>query len=126
MLSEDQLIEKWGFVFEIIATDKTERKRLEEENLKKEKLVGVLETTGAVCHELNQPLQAILGYSDLLKIEAKDNSKIAERAKKIKDQTENLANIIKKLSTVSKYKTKSYLSNKKILDIDKASIKPVV
>jgi signal transduction histidine kinase len=32
----------------------------------REKLQAVLELAGAVCHELNQPIQAILGHSELL------------------------------------------------------------
>ena len=34
--------------------------------LEEEKLRGVLEMAGAICHELNQPMQAISGYADLL------------------------------------------------------------
>jgi PAS domain S-box-containing protein len=50
----------------IVSHDVTERKRADEERMHREKLQAVLELAGAVCHELNQPIQAILGHSELL------------------------------------------------------------
>ena len=45
--------------------DLTEKNRAARDRFQKEKLQGVLETAGAVCHEMNQPLQTILGYTEL-------------------------------------------------------------
>jgi PAS domain S-box-containing protein len=42
----------------------TWRKEAQEQRIQEEKLKGVIEMAGAVCHELNQPLQAISGYSE--------------------------------------------------------------
>ena len=36
----------------------------EEERVKREKLQAALQTAGAVCHEMNQPLQVIFSMSD--------------------------------------------------------------
>ncbi|MEQ8204397.1 MAG: ABC transporter substrate binding protein, partial [Smithellaceae bacterium] len=46
--------------------DITDRKQAEEERLRGEKLQGVLEMAGTVCHEMNQPMQIISGYSEML------------------------------------------------------------
>ena len=46
--------------------DISEQKQAEQERIKKEKLQGVIEMAGAVCHELNQPMQVVLGISELL------------------------------------------------------------
>ena len=37
----------------------------QQKKIENEKLQGVLEMAGTICHEINQPLQAIIGYSDL-------------------------------------------------------------
>ena len=51
------------------------------------KIQGVLEMAGAVCHEMNQPLQAVAVYLDLIMMEATDkNSKLIERLEAIKEQ----------------------------------------
>ncbi len=39
---------------------------LQAELVEKEKLQGVIEMAGAVCHELNQPMQVVSGVSELL------------------------------------------------------------
>jgi hypothetical protein len=48
-----------------VMLDLTEKNRAARDRFQKEKLQGVLETAGAVCHEMNQPLQAILGHTEL-------------------------------------------------------------
>ncbi len=39
---------------------------LQKEMREREKLQGLLEMAGAVCHELNQPLQVVSGFSEML------------------------------------------------------------
>ena len=89
--------------------------------LEKEKLNGVLEMAGTVCHDLNQPLQVILGYSQILKMETPRNSPANEMAGKIETQVENISRIISKIMRISRYETQAYPGNKKIIDLDKAS-----
>ncbi len=87
-----------------------------------EKFRGVLEMAGAVCHELNQPLQAISGYSELLLMSLKEGDPHHEQIGKIKGLVDRMGEITKKLMGITKYKTKGYL-NGNIIDIDKASKK---
>ena len=47
--------------------------KIEEQRIQSEKLKGVIEMAGAVCHELNQPLQTILGFSELLMLDLENN-----------------------------------------------------
>ncbi|MBU0698683.1 MAG: PAS domain S-box protein, partial [Proteobacteria bacterium] len=49
-----------------VTRDLSERKQAEKERIRHEKLQGVLEIAGAVCHEMNQPLMAISGYTELI------------------------------------------------------------
>ncbi|MFC1555253.1 PAS domain S-box protein, partial [candidate division KSB1 bacterium] len=55
-----------GCKFVGLMRDISVRKTAETEKLQKEKFQGVLELAGAACHELNQPLQAILGFAQML------------------------------------------------------------
>ena len=103
------------------ATDITERKKTEETLRKSEKLKGVLEMAGAACHELNQPLQVIAGYSDLLNIEDDADPQKKEMINEIKKHVKRLAKITNKLNNITRYETAEYLSGRKIIDIHKAS-----
>ncbi|MCK5614962.1 PAS domain S-box protein [Candidatus Pacearchaeota archaeon] len=100
--------------------DITDRKRAETERLQKEKLQGIVELAGAVCHELNQPLQAISGISYLLMMDIDEDSPIYENIQAINKRVNKMGEITRKLMLVTQYKTKDYLKGK-IIDIDKAS-----
>ncbi len=94
--------------------DISQRELAQKEKLEKEKLQGVLEMAGAVCHEINQPLQTIVGYSELYK----DQETIsAEALRKIKTQASRIGDITKRLSNITQYKTVTYPGNTKIVDI---------
>jgi len=104
-----------------IINDITDRKRAEEELRQHEKMQGVLELAGAVCHELNQPIQAISGYSQLVMMNLEDDdNKLNDKIKSIKQQIDRMGEITKKLMRITKYETTDYL-NGKIIDIDKAT-----
>jgi len=98
----------------------SKRKQTEEQIRKSERLTGVLEMAGTVCHELNQPLQAILGYSQLLMFDIDINDPLYSKAEMIVEQVNRMKNINSKLMKVTEYETKYYLQEK-IIDIDKAS-----
>jgi len=101
-----------------IVTDLSARRNVEEEKQRSEKLKGVLETAGAVSYELNQPLQAILGYAELLFMDrGVDKKETVERLKKIVKQVGRIGKITKNLSSITQYKTKKYVGDVKISDI---------
>lgn len=106
----------------IIFNDITNLKKAEDEKMKKEKLRGVLEMAGAVCHEINQPLQVVMSQSQLLEMDIKKSSPFYKRILTIINQSEKLGTMTNKLMGITKYKTKAYL-NGMIIDIDKASDK---
>lgn len=81
---------------------------------------GVVEMAGAVCHELNQPLQYVLGCSELLqkdmqacKLDYRTIDSIIQGIKRIGDLTQKIMNI-------TSYQSKPYLKSK-IIDIEQAS-----
>ncbi len=110
-----------GLGVQRIRREIAQRRRAEEEQHKRERLQGVIEMAGAACHELSQPMQVVTGYSDLLSMElSKDDPQYA-RVKEIKEQAERMARITLKLNNITKYVTRDYIDDIKIIDIDKAS-----
>ena len=85
-----------------------------------EKLQGAIEMAGAVCHEMNQPLMAISGYSTLVSMSIAENDPLKDKIFKIMEQVDRLGQITQKLMRISRYETKDYLEGK-IIDIDKAT-----
>ena len=88
--------------------------------VQEEKLQGVLEMAGAVCHELNQPLQVISGCADLMLTQLSKDDPVNEYITKIQAHVLKLGEITKKLMGITSYKTKHYGEHTKIVDIDKS------
>lgn len=102
-------------------TDLTEHEVAQTERGHREKLQGVLELAGAVCHEVNQPLMILSGYIDLLNMKSDINrEEYLELIAKIKHQVKRLSALTHKIMNITHYKTKPYL-DKEIIDIDGAS-----
>lgn len=88
----------------------------------KEKLQGVLEMAGTVCHELNQPLQAVSGWSELLLMDLVHSDPNYATLKKIIEGVDRIGDLTRKIMRISRYKTKGYMDNKsRIIDIDQSS-----
>lgn len=100
--------------------DITDIKLHEQACLEKEKLSAALKTAGGICHELNQPLMVIQGYSDLLLEDLPVDHIQRQNMLEIKEQVHRLGSITNKLMTITRFKTKTYLSGE-IIDIDEAS-----
>ena len=95
---------------------------LQNELREREKLQGVLEMAGAVCHELNQPLQSVSGFSELLLMDMETSDPNCERLKNIKTGIERIGELTRKIMKITRYRSKNYMNGKsRILDIDKAS-----
>ena len=108
-----------GFGMYFLSRQIDRRFRAEEELRQYEKMQGIMEMAGAVCHELNQPLQAIAGYSEILMMDVEVDNPLYDSIKSIKQQTVRLGDITKKIMAITRYETKDYLEDK-IIDIDKA------
>ncbi len=89
--------------------------------LEEEKLEGVLEMAGAVCHELNQPMQSVMGFSQLLLDDMSEDNPKYEYIKIIKEQIDKMGKITKKLMRITRYETLDYIEDTKIIDINRAS-----
>jgi len=90
--------------------------------IEEEKLSGVIEMAGAVCHELNQPMQVVKGYSELLLTNITEDNSLYSTLKILNDQTERMGELTRKLMQITKYEIKYYSKGTKIIDIDKAAM----
>ena len=104
-----------------VMLDLTAKNRAARDRFQKEKLQGVLETAGAVCHEMNQPLQTILGHTELSLADISPDNPAYLSLTKISKQIDRMAAITHKLQSITHYETMDYDSKTKIIDIHKAS-----
>lgn len=104
-----------------VLSDLTDKNRSAEDRLQKEKLEGVLETAGGVCHEFNQPLQALSGYLELLAVKAESRDELAVCIEKALFQIKRMGAITAKLQGITHYENMPYSGNTKIIDINKSS-----
>ena len=86
-----------------------------------EKLKSILEMAGAVCHELNQPLQYIAGATELLLMNLEKKHPHFEDLHKIKEQVDRMGAITRKLMGITSYETRDYVGETRIVDLDKSS-----
>jgi len=114
-----------------VFSDLRERLRIEsrlvsiQEELKlREKQSIIAELAGTAAHELNQPLTSVMGYTELLKRRLPADSPAFNTAEIILGEASRMAEIIRKIGTITRYETKSYVGQAKILDLDLASREP--
>ncbi len=81
------------------------------------------EMAGAASHELNQPLQVISGYAELLLRELPEDHSHYEYIQEIKKHIDRLGEVTRKIMRITKYETLDYIDGVKIIDIHKASTK---
>jgi sigma-B regulation protein RsbU (phosphoserine phosphatase) len=94
---------------------------MQSELMQREKLRGVLEMAGATCHEFNQPLQLISGYSELLLRQISEDNQLHGQLLKILDAIDIMVRVTRKLQMITRYETREYIEGSRIIDIDKAS-----
>ncbi len=126
----------WDRVY-VSIMDITEKRRMETERLQRQKLLGVLETAGAASHDLNQPLQTIVGQLELLllsldRAEDQDGDgkgpdehpnldQIRERVEKVLEEVDRMIEITRSLSRITSAESTDYVAGERILDLEKSS-----
>ncbi len=93
----------------------------EKTNKEKEKLSIAKEVAAAVCHELNQPLMVISGYTDLLLYDLAEGHPLNQTLEVIQKQVKITGKITRKLMNITRYATREYVAGKMIIDLDKSS-----
>ncbi|HKW89387.1 MAG TPA: PAS domain S-box protein [Candidatus Acidoferrales bacterium] len=83
------------------ARDVTEAKQLEQQLLQTEKLAAIGQMVSGVAHELNNPLTAIIGVSELLRERAPDDS-FRRQTELVQKQARKAAGLVQDLLTFSR------------------------
>jgi phosphoserine phosphatase RsbU/P len=85
------------------------------------KVQGALEMAGAVCHEINQPLQIISGHVELMAMNMPEDDPRNRSIRSIGQQVGRIGDITKKLMRITRYETYRYPDGKQLIDIHKSS-----
>ena len=93
----------------------------EREHIEKERLEGVIEMAGAVCLELNQPLQALYFQCERLQKAISEDNILFNQIDWIVKKVDRMSEIVEKLRNIGQYQTKDYIEGTRIVDIDRAS-----
>ncbi|MDX1778270.1 MAG: PAS domain S-box protein, partial [Thermodesulfobacteriota bacterium] len=104
-----------------VLRDITERKKMEEQILKQEKLSVLIEMAGATAHELNQPLTVMLPMLEQALSKVSEQNSLFNDLSVIEKQCLRMADLVRKISEITTYKTKPYVGDIQIIDITKAS-----
>ncbi len=111
-----------------IFTDLREKMRMEqrlqqaqEQLIAQERQAVIAELAGTAAHELNQPLTTVVMSADLLQRKLEPSSPASGIAEVIRAEAERMAEIVRKIGKITKYETKPYVGQAKILDLDKTS-----
>ncbi len=99
-----------------VVHDMTDHYAAENERIEREKLQTALEMAGAVSHELNQPLQVISGYAEMLARNIPEQDANHRRAVEIKTQAMRMRDTIRKMKKIRKYETRDYIDGTRITD----------
>jgi signal transduction histidine kinase len=117
-----------------VAHDITDRKKAEKDKQKMEfqlrrsqKMESIGTLAGGVAHEINNPINGIMNYAQLIKDKIDDGSPIAEYASEIINETKRVAQIVQNLLAFSRKDHDSYRSAniKDIVDNTMSLIKAV-
>ena len=85
-----------------------------------EKQVAMVELAGATAHELNQPLTVLLGLTSHLQKIGADDAYSKELAM-IVQAAQEVSRIVTRLGHVTRYETKPYVGNDRIIDLKRAA-----
>ena len=89
--------------------------------LEMEKNNVVSEMSGAIAHELNQPLSILIGYCELLESGQVCHGDTDNITGMLLEQADRMAILVKKLALVTEYRTKQY-SRGKIINMDEVDL----
>lgn len=101
-----------------VFTELSTVKRAEAERLGAERVRAAIETAGAACHEMNQPLQIITARAELLGIKRPGDAIVKHEAELIQAQAARMMEITRKLQTLTDYDTTGHPGGKRILKLD--------
>ncbi len=109
-VSYSPLRDKEGSVQGVVlnARDITETRRLEEQLIQSQKIEAIGTLAGGVAHEINNPINGIMNYAQLILDLVKKEDPSAEFAQEILKETERIAAIVKNLLTFARQEKRAH------------------
>jgi PAS domain S-box-containing protein len=104
--------------------DITDRKRADRARIEREKLEAVIEMAGAVCHQLNQPLQLVAMSAQLAEQRLGRDHATSKLLKNIVEGTHRMVEVSRKLQYIIRYETTEYALGVRIVDLERSSGAP--
>jgi PAS domain S-box-containing protein len=86
-----------------------------------EKQAVAIELAGAAAHELNQPLTSVMGYAQVLMRKLGPDDVHLPTLRTILEEADRMAAIVRKLGSVTRYETKSYVGGAQIIDLERST-----
>jgi PAS domain S-box-containing protein len=86
-----------------------------------EKQAVAIELAGAAAHELNQPLTSVMGYTQVLMRKLGPDDIHQASLRTILEEADRMAAIVRKLGSLTRYETKSYVGGAQIIDLDRST-----
>lgn len=105
-------------------SDASESMQLREQELAQERIDAAIQTAGAACHELNQPLQNILMQAELTMMSLDEEHPLHRRLAKIMTAANEMTAVTQRLNRITSFHTKDYVGGAQILDLERSAAKP--
>lgn len=86
-----------------------------------ERSAEMIALAGTAAHELNQPLTSVLGYAELLKRKLGPDDYAWAKVDIIQKEAERMKEIVRKIGRITRFETKPYVGEARILDLELAS-----
>ncbi len=97
---------------------------IQEELRVRERDLMIAQLAGAAAHELNQPLQTILGYAELLRQKVPAGTDFARAVDNVSKGAERMAAIVQRIAKLPRYETVPYEGGAEILDLQRSGDPP--
>lgn len=101
-----------------------ERKRSEQALQEVERVKVLAQTAVTAAHLINQPLTAIIGLTDLMKVTPNITPEVLDKhLSSIREAGIQIRDIVRKMENVERHVTTTYLGDTDMIDLDAATIK---
>ena len=95
----------------------TELQEAQDQLVQAEKKAAAVELAGAAAHQLNQPLTVILCSLGMIRRALINDHQVVQDLDVIEQAVENATDIVKRIGSITEYRTKTYIEGIQILDL---------
>jgi DNA-binding response OmpR family regulator len=93
----------------------------QKQTLETERLQTAVKMAGALAHEINNPLAAILGLCDLIRAQSEAEAGHLADLQRIVDQAQRIADVVRRISALREVRFVPYVGDEEIVDLSAGS-----